>query len=591
MLLVWVLEVLLVVQVTTASVPEAEIAHYTSGRQAPYHETPHNTTATSTGGSPFASIVPSETLEWFPCKPLPYANNKAADDGDDDDGDATRTRSFECARLLVPFDYSQPNSSDQFSLAVVRARATDKQNYKGPMFVNFGGPGLSGTEALPTLLGINASKIGSFLGAYDLVSWDPRAVGSTLPALACFKDEAVRTLTLYDLARQHVSQSNDTVIQMYAIQRLLMSQCEKNAGRVAPYIGTMYAAQDLRRLNEVYGYSDRLSYLGLSYGTHLGFIFAGMYPDKIERMILDGVVDSKVTHDAEFTPADARDIDAILEQFFEFCFLAGQSRCPFWLDGVDRIRQSYRDLEQRLRDEPYVPPFGGGVIQWQTVRNRILRSLYDPPQTFPLLSVVLAGIRNDSLDLSSLLFFASPRDRDVFLVDPVTNMTNNVLDANPSIRCSDRPDMSFSIGELEDYLQSDEVTRYGPWAAHLTLLVSGFCSPFNSTGVKRFEGPFEDIKTSNPVLLVSSRLDPVTPLANAYQTSTRLIDSAVLVNNISAHIGLKFINDCMLDKVSAYLEDATLPENNTFCQPDVLPFSLFPNGTLAPLDVKQERLF
>ena len=245
------------------------------------------------------------------------------------------------------------------------------------------------------------------------------------------------------------------------------------------------------------------------------------------------MVDSKVTHDAEFTPADARDIDAILEQFFEFCFLAGQSRCPFWLDGVDRIRQSYRDLEQRLRDEPYVPPFGGGVIQWQTVRNRILRSLYDPPQTFPLLSVVLAGIRNDSLDLSSLLFFASPRDRDVFLVDPVTNMTNDVLDANPSIRCSDRPDMSFSIGELEDYLQSDEVTRYGPWAAHLTLLVSGFCSrtspflcapkffeagsycrlAFNSTGVKRFEGPFEDIKTSNPVLLVSSRLDPVTPLA------------------------------------------------------------------------------
>ena len=210
------------------------------------------------------------------------------------------------------------------------------------------------------------------------------------------------------------------------------------------------------------------------------------------------MVDSKVTHDAEFTPADARDIDAILEQFFEFCFLAGQSRCPFWLDGVDRIRQSYRDLEQRLRDEPYVPPFGGGVIQWQTVRNRILRSLYDPPQTFPLLSVVLAGIRNDSLDLSSLLFFASPRDRDVFLVDPVTNMTNNVLDANPSIRCSDRPDMSFS-----PFLCAPKFFEAG-----------SYCRlAFNSTGVKRFEGPFEDIKTSNPVLLVSSRLDPVTPLA------------------------------------------------------------------------------
>lgn len=35
-----------------------------------------------------------------------------------------------------------------------------------------------------------------------------------------------------------------------------------------------------------------LQYLGFSYGTFLGNTFGSMFPDRVKRMVLDGVVDA-----------------------------------------------------------------------------------------------------------------------------------------------------------------------------------------------------------------------------------------------------------------------------------------------------------
>ncbi len=115
---------------------------------------------------------------------------------------------------------------------------------------------------MPGLFTVGLSELlEAFLGDYDLVSWDPRGVGSTLPALSCFPDEPTRLATFGSGRGLYVSQSNDSIIQLDAIQRSIAKQCERYAGRVKPYVGSMYVAQDLRRLVEAYGYSDKIQYL------------------------------------------------------------------------------------------------------------------------------------------------------------------------------------------------------------------------------------------------------------------------------------------------------------------------------------------
>lgn len=77
----------------------------------------------------------------------------------------------------------------------------------------------------------------------------------------------------------------------------------------------------------------------------------------------------------------------------------------------------------------------------------------------------------------------------------------------------------------------------------------------------------------------------------AYTASTAFIDSAALVSNVSSHTGLRYLTRCLFLNVDAYLVNASMPANATVCEPQILPFGLFPNGTLAPANATVQRLF
>lgn len=93
---------------------------------------------------------------------------------------------------------------------------------------------------------------------FDLVSWDPRAVGSTLPPVSCFADA---TSPLLDSSLRYLGQANDTLVRNDAINQFVASSCFIHSGHLLPYLGTVTAAQDLMRMVEAYGYSNKLSYL------------------------------------------------------------------------------------------------------------------------------------------------------------------------------------------------------------------------------------------------------------------------------------------------------------------------------------------
>lgn len=161
----------------------------------------------------------------------------------------------------MPRDYSDPSSTEgQFSIALVRLLAPlqDEEHYKGPFFVNYGGPGGSGTEAL---LESSNEKLRSVIGdGYDIVAWDPRAVGSTTPIVSCFPSGAARQQ--WQERNQHLRlfQANDSLVQLDAENQVYAAGCLTYSGDLLPYTGTVTAARDLARINEAYGFSSKLSY-------------------------------------------------------------------------------------------------------------------------------------------------------------------------------------------------------------------------------------------------------------------------------------------------------------------------------------------
>jgi len=93
---------------------------------------------------------------------------------------------FECARVRVPLDYSDPQAGT-ISIAMIRLPASDPAARIGSLFLNPGGPGGSGVEfarrAAPYLYG------GAIQSRFDIVGFDPRGIERSKP-LRCFETPA-----------------------------------------------------------------------------------------------------------------------------------------------------------------------------------------------------------------------------------------------------------------------------------------------------------------------------------------------------------------------------------------------------------------
>ncbi|MGC0380991.1 alpha/beta fold hydrolase [Streptomyces sp. SAI-129] len=159
-----------------------------------------------------------------------------------------------------PLDYRKPDGRT-IDVALIRRKATGPNARRiGSLVLNFGGPGVSGVSGLPEYL----DQYKPLLDRYDLVSFDPRGVGATIP-VRCGKtaDDSG-----YDGA----------------------DACAEHSGADLPYIGTSHTARDLDLMRHLLG-DERLHYFGVSYGTALGAVYAHLYPSHVGRLVLEASVD------------------------------------------------------------------------------------------------------------------------------------------------------------------------------------------------------------------------------------------------------------------------------------------------------------
>jgi pimeloyl-ACP methyl ester carboxylesterase len=187
---------------------------------------------------------------------------------------------MQCASLPVPLDYSHPGGR-KISLALSRVQATAPVSQRlGVLLVNPGGPGGSGTSlAADVAEGLEPSVA----GRYEVVGFDPRGVGASVPALSCEPGFFHGVRANYIPASQVAETAMENRAKTYA------QDCEKQFGWMLPYMTTVDAAKDMDSIRAALG-QQQISYFAYSYGTYLGQVYATLFPHRVRAMVLDSTV-------------------------------------------------------------------------------------------------------------------------------------------------------------------------------------------------------------------------------------------------------------------------------------------------------------
>ncbi len=460
---------------------------------------------------------------------------------------------LQCGKVTVPLDYARPGTGT-LDLAIARYRTTGKS--QGSVLLNFGGPGGAGIAQLAA----GGKSFMDLTNGYDVVTFDPRGVGRSSP-VSCgeglFTDSGTTS---------RPADETDPKAALAQVQKLA-EQCAKNSGPVLPYIGTVNASRDLDVMRAALG-DKKLNYLGFSYGTRLGAVYAAQFPKKVGRMALDGV-DTLTEPLTEQGLAGAQGQQTALEGFLIWC--VKDVSCPFGQD-TRSARQKVIQLVQSLDRNP-VPTGLGLPFSGQDLVAAIGQALF-AQQLWPLLEQALSQLVEQG-DPSAIIRFAGggmtvPAGRQTArgLVDPDDVPVDNLPAALMAINCADDPDrpsadkLAQDIARLRDAFQeaSPVFGRY-----RLTQVLMCYGRPKGTTFIRE---KVKHVHTAK-MLLVGTRGDPATPYRWTVETASRLGSSAVVLDNRGeGHTGY-LTSRCVHGKVDDFLLYGSLPASGSSCGPDV----------------------
>jgi pimeloyl-ACP methyl ester carboxylesterase len=443
---------------------------------------------------------------------------------------------FDCATLTVPIDYDDPDG-DTIGIAVNRLPASGDRI--GSLVVNPGGPGVPGLDYARGADSVATSEV---LDRYDLVGFDPRGVGESEP-IDCIDDQQLDDLLAID-------GSPDDDAEAAALDEAATEFADACGARVGPllaHLSTEDVARDLDVLRAALG-DDKLTYLGKSYGTYIGSIYAELFPDRVGRLVLDGVLDPAV--DAKGIALEqARSFDAALASFVADC--AEQADCP--LDGdTDAGVAQVADFLDDVDATPLT--VDDRELTQSLAMLGIALPLYEPRDGWPLLRQALAdGFAGDGRLLLRLSDAYTSRLGD-------GTYASNLNEVIYGVNCLDhgaQPDLAGVEEWLPDFEAAAPI--FGPYVAYSNLACAHWpVPPVISPHPIAAAG-------ADPILVVGTTRDPATPYEWAQGLAGELDSAVLLTYDGDGHTAYRHGSSCIDDAVDAYLIDGTLPAEGTTC--------------------------
>ena len=443
----------------------------------------------------------------------------------------------DCATITAPLDYADPDGPT-VDLAITRVKATG--NRIGSLFVNPGGPGGSAVDYAKAADGIVSAQVREY---FDIVGLDPRGVGGSDP-VSCLSDQQIDDLSALDGTPDSPGEEQAAVEAATIPGR----GCERLSDPVYAHVGTPDAARDLD-LARALVKDETLNLLGKSYGTMLGATYAELFPDRVGRMVLDGVLPPSLDL-VEVTKGQADAFEVAVRDFARDCMT--HDDCP--LSGsVDDAVGQLQEFFAGLDEDPI--PAGDRDLNESLASYAVLSNLYFPGYDYPRVREALTAAmeRNDPYPLLGILDERVSRAPDGRYLD-------NSTEAFYAVTCLDRP---FQ-GTVEDVKRLAEQWRataptFGPALAWGLLPCKDW--PAASAPVSQTTA-----KGSNPILVVSTKKDPATPYQWGELLDRQLDNSRLLSYDGVGHTAYREGSSCVDDAVDAYLLKGTLPKKGLLCR-------------------------
>ena len=447
---------------------------------------------------------------------------------------------FECARLEVPLDYDDPGgATGQVAMLRVPARGESQ----GSLLLNSGGPGGTGMNfaaGLATSLAQNP-----ITQRFDLIGFDPRGVGATIPAVDCFTDEEVRAGT---------AQQTEFLISAGTLTedgaRQLVERCAQGSGgeQALAAIATRDSVRDMDVLRAALG-EEQLNFLGQSYGTRVGAFYAAEYPQRVRAMVLDGAVDPRLGL-VDRRLSQYAGFQRSFEQMAADC--ATRPDCPLGPDPAGATR-AFQDIVRPLLDRP-LPVEGGPGLTYNDAVGAVISGLYYS-EAWPMITQGIAELRDGRPDalVRLLQLFSGPDDG---------GRLSNFAEAAYALVCMDED--RLTVEQARDF--RGRIYEVAPFAdpGRGVEGARDSCEAWPAPPKPTYPFP-ERVDGLPPTLTVSITGDPTTPYDAGIRLAEALGGSLLTVEGEQHTVVAAGTNACVADLTAAYLIDLRTPPADARC--------------------------
>ncbi|MFE4967171.1 alpha/beta hydrolase [Streptomyces sp. NPDC056660] len=451
---------------------------------------------------------------------------------------------FQCGTLSVPLDYAHPDGK-QIRLTVSRVRATHKDPHnskrkvprQGTLVYNPGGPGASGM-AFPMVGALPEWK--RLAAAYDLVGYAPRGVDRSAP-LSCVDPKRFFKAPSPSPAHPSAAYKKARVAEAKAYAR----GCLKRSGSRLRYFTSLNNARDLDVLRAGLG-ENRLTFMGASYGTYFGALYATLFPSHVRRMVLDSAVNpdpaqiwyrSNLEQSAAFESrwADYREWIARHDDVYGLG------------DTAAKVQASYDRASRRLAKKAAGGKVGPGQLQGAFLSA----GYYDDywPSRAEALSKFLKG------DAKPLVRLAAPT--------PATAAAaENGNAVYTAVECNDAAWPTDFRTWDRDNTRLARVAPFETWDNAFMNLPCAYWPVPRQKALDVRTGPGE----LPPTLILQAERDAATPYAGALEMNRRLADSVLVTERDAGTHGIGGgPNKCVNGYLEAYLLEGRLPDRRASC--------------------------
>ena len=538
------LAVLMLSTALTACQPQASAVSATTPASAPAPTAQASAPADNATGSSGSSQsdVPQE-LESFYSQTIDW---KDCSDG----------TPFQCGTATVPLDYEHPDGRT-ITIALKKLPASDGDAEHGSLFTNPGGPGDSGIEPMKD----PAAMPEELRGAYDIIGFDPRGVGQSTPITCWTDDEIKQSLTDPGNNATNPTDPLKGVTSKNVPAQDKIDRGAANAAKCAQHsevpelldhVGTRDVARDLDILRATNG-NEKLNYLGTSYGTYIGAIYADLFPGHVGRTVLNAAMDPS----RHRTDSDAEVVafkEGALRQYVEHC--QAHDGCPLTGSTDEAIAQLAAFVDG-LGQDPLTAPDSSITVNTENATAIVQQYAVEKPDWDALTAMLTPAMNNHD---GTLMVKAKQNLSDL---SPKTTVEEVVSSANSEIMfgaviCNDYPDTAGTVSDWDAQAAAEKKSY--PFFGGTSKAMEAYCRGWGHRG----QTPPQETRAegSDPILVIGTTRDSRTLYPWAQSLTDQLDNGHLLTVEGYGH-GAS--GSCAGAAIIDFLVNGTVPAEDTTC--------------------------